>query len=170
MTEYSTWEFAQFALQRNDEAIKFAEFKAGFILSFISLFISGIFDNIDYLQSVAKNCCQPNCYFLLSGIGLCITGIIIAVVTTISVIFPRFHVVKRISYLYFNDNYNLHEEDIRLNISKLHQDEMLSHLIAQVHASSIIAHDKFILIRFSIIGLILLFIGVILTVIGFSLP
>ena len=159
LKDISIWEFSKYSVQRNDEAIRFSEVKAALLLSLVGLLIGGIFNNIDHIKSLLiSNICLIKILAIIDLL-IIVIGFIILIISSLLIIFPRFHVVNKTSYLFFGDNHKLREEEIKNEIYNLDIDKKNDQIITQMHATSKIAYKKFTIIRWSIIGTIVTIFG-----------
>lgn len=157
--EISLWEFLKYSLQRNDEAIRFSEAKAALLLTIIGLLMGGFIANLDKYKSLLISESKLVTTVSIFSLVLVLGGFLLSIVPSILIIFPRTHVVKNISLLFF-DNYDcLSEEELRHVTSNLSTQNKIEQLTAQVHATSKIAHIKFESFKISLIGILILLSG-----------
>lgn len=163
----NSWEFAQYALQRNDEAIRFSETKAAVLLTLIGLFLGLIADKIPSFKTFFSNPNIPIRVLSISSMIFILIGIILVAVASFATIFPRLHVSKEKSYLYFQHLVGLKEQDFTSHLESLDSKVKLNHTISQVHATSIIANRKFGFVRVALFGAMIVILGSLLATITF---
>lgn len=152
-------EFARLALQRNDEAIRFSETKATLLLTLVGLILGIIVDKVCQLKMLFQNQIIFVRSFGIFSILIFFLGIVIIIVFSIATVFPRLNVKKAISLVYFGDLSKLSEGETLKYFTNLDSESEYHHIISQVHATSKIANHKFILVRYSFIGLLFIIIG-----------
>ena len=164
VTDPNTWEFAKFALERNDEAIRFSETKAALIFTLIGLFLGIIADKIPLFKDLFQS---PSCTIrILSIISMVIIlfGIVLVVTFSLAAVFPRLRISKETSYLFFTDVANLGEQETITHISSLNSNDKLKHTLAQVYSTSVIANRKFNLLRYALVGTVIVLLGLLLAI------
>jgi len=162
----NAWEFAKYALQRNDEVIRFSETKAALLLTLTGLFLGIVADKILlFKELLLSQSCVVRILAVISMVAI-LMGIILVATASLAAIFPRLRVVRDTSYLYFGDLIGLSEQETIRQFAALDSNTKISHILSQVHATAAIANRKFILIRLALVGTVLVFLGSILAVIA----
>jgi len=162
----TAWEFAKYALQRNDEAIRFSETKAALLLTLTGLLLGIMADKITLFKNLLLS---PSCatkILATSSMMAISVGIILVAIASLVAVFPRLRVAKDTSYLYFEHLAGLSEQDTASQFAALDSNTKLQHILSQVHATSAIATRKFRLIRFALVGTVLVLIGSILAILA----
>jgi len=165
-TDPNAWEFAKYALQRNDDAIRFSETKAALLLTFTGLFLGMLADKIPLFKDLLQNQSCTIRIIAINSMVAIIMGIILVATSSLTAIFPRLNVAKETSYLYFKHLANLSEQETARQFAELDSNTKLSHILSQVQATSAIANRKFGLIRFALLGTILVVLGSILAILA----
>ena len=162
----SYWEFAKYALQRNDEAIRFSETKAALLLTLTGLVLAIIVDKVPLYRSLFQSQSCTIKILTISSLVAIILGILLVGSVTLLAIFPRLHISKDTSYLYFEHLSKISEQEIADQFTSLDSTTKLRHILSQIHATSVIANLKFKLIRLALVGTVLEVLGSILTILA----
>lgn len=168
-TDPSSWEFAKYALQRNDEAIRFSEAKAALLLTLAGLLLGIVADKIPAFKGLLASPFCVTRILAASSMVAILLGIILVATSSLAAIFPRLRVAKGTSYLYFEHLVGLSDQETARQFAALDSDAKLSHVLSQVHATAAIANRKFGLIRFALVGTALVVLGSILAVVALFL-
>lgn len=145
-------DFARYALQRNDDAIRYSETKAGLLLALIAILFATVGSEITDINKIIINNYFPSTTILDCSLIVLIPSIILLVIVSLETVMPRLHVTQTISYLYFGSLSSINEIDLLQKFPKLTQVEMNHQLLAQVHATAKIAQRKFELMRIATIS------------------
>ncbi len=165
-TDPTSWEFAKYALQRNDEAIRFSETKTALLFTINGLILGIIADKILMIKDLCHSPINIVRVTVSSAIVAILLGVAFVSISSLLTVFPRLHASKVGSYLYFENLIPINLRQLSKSISTLDSESKLEHLISQVHATALIAHRKFFLIRFTLVGTTLILIGSILVIIS----
>lgn len=164
----TNWEFAQYALQRNDEAIRFSEAKAGLVLTLTGLILGLVSSRVAQLVDVlARQLCWMRVFTLVSMATL-LSGIVVVIGASLGIMFPRLHVTDTTSHLNFIYVASISEQQSIDKMSHIESDAALDQTISQVHATAVIASRKFGLMRLATVGIALVLVGsTIMVVLGY---
>lgn len=162
----NAWEFAKFTLQRNDDAIRFSETKAALLLTLTGLLLGIVADKIPLFKGLLQNQSCTIKIIAISSMAAILMGIILVATSSLAAIFPRLKVAKGTSYLYFGHLANFSEQETARQFAELDSDTKLNHILSQIHATSAIANRKFGLIRFALMGTVLVLLGSILAILA----
>jgi hypothetical protein len=161
------WDFSKYALERNDEAIRFSEAKAAVLLTIVGVIIGGLVDNVRKFQKLMSSDILTIRIFTYACLFLIGVGFLVVIISTILIILPRLHVVKNKSFLFFGDNAHMNEEEFVECICKSSKKYQNHQIITQVLATSKIAQKKFYIFQISIVGMCILLTGYFLSIILF---
>jgi hypothetical protein len=145
--EPSPFEFAKYALQRNDEAIRYSETKAGFLLALVGLLLAVVAGELSNLKGLFAHYSCPSTVLLAISLVLIVPGMIVLTTASLAAVLPRLRVTQLSSYLYFGSLASSSEADLPALFQQLTSSEMNRHVLAQVHATATIAQRKFSLMR-----------------------
>ena len=154
-----TIDFAKLALERNDEAIRFSEAKAGFITTLIGLLLGLFADKLSMFIDILSSNNSTLRLFSYVSIVLLVIGTVVAIVSTFFVLLPRLKISKRSSFLYFGSIGNISEDEFLQKFIETDTVDMQNHLLSQVHATSVIAKKKFFYARIEMIGAFIMLSG-----------
>jgi hypothetical protein len=164
--ESNAWEFEKFALQRNDDVIRFSETKAALLFTLTGLLLGALADKIPLFKGLLQNQSCAIRIIAISSVASILVGIFLVAAFSLLAIFPRLKVAKETSCLYFGHLANFSEEETARKFATLDSDTKLNHILSQIHATSLIANRKFGLIRFALIGTVLVLLGTFLAIIA----
>ena len=157
--EPEDWEFEKFALQRNDDAIRFSETKAALLLTLTGLLLGVVADKVQSFKEMLLASSLTIQILIVCSLALILAGIILVVVSSLLAVFPRLSVVKNVSLLYFDLLARLSEQEATERFKDMDAKTKHEHLLSQVYATSRIAARKFKLIRSALWGTVLVLIG-----------
>jgi hypothetical protein len=152
-------DMAKHAVERNDESIRFSETKSGIILAFVGLLLGFTLDDIQDLICIIQG---GDCFLSILAIislVLVLLGVILIGLSSFLNIYPRLRVSKDESFAYFGSIKELEEDIFISRFQELSPEMIIRHMLSQAHATSIIAWRKFQLVRVSIVGAGIVFIG-----------
>ena len=147
------------ALDRVDNALNFADAKVGFLFAFVSLLVGLMIDHFATIQAIFSSGAAVHAWILGISIGGMAVGIVAIIVASIFVVFPRLNVATKPSYLFFGTIHAIEVDELIKQFSALETYEAIEHILAQLHAVSIIAHKKFASVKIAMIGAIGVFIA-----------
>ena len=158
--------FAEFALKRNDEIIRFSETKSVILLSISSVIFGVLINNKNQIRLIMKtsNCLQS--VLTTISVLLVIIGVLLTTISSLACIFPRLRVRKRNSFLFFGDIVDMSETDLYKNIINITSKKQLRQTISQVYATAKIAERKYFYLKIVMVGTITLLIGSIYLIIS----
>ncbi|MBV6397428.1 MAG: hypothetical protein HFACDABA_03042 [Anaerolineales bacterium] len=162
--EPEDWEFEKFALQRNDDAIRFSETKAALLLTLTGLLLGVVADKVQSFKDLFFTSSSGVQILIVCSLALILAGILLVAVSSLLAVFPRLKVVKNISLLYFDHLARLSEQEAMERFEDLNAKEKHEHLLSQIYATSRIAARKFKLIRSALWGTVLVVIGSLLAI------
>lgn len=145
------------SLERVDGVLNFAEAKIGFIFAFISILISLIVDYYEIIQRLII--CKSLRFYVIIGLISVFTGMVITIISSFKVLFPRLKISKTESLLYFGSIASKEEEEYINEFKNTKGKKYIEHVLSQAHAVSIIASDKFKNIKNALAGAVLVLIG-----------
>ena len=157
--QFEAFEFAKLALERNDEAIRFSEAKAGFITTLVGLLLGFFADKLSIFINLLSTNNSILKLFVFISIALLATGTFVTTASTFFVLFPRLNISKRQSFLYFGSIGKTSEDDFLQGFMATDTVDMQNHLLSQVHATSIIAKKKFFYVRIEMVGAFIMLSG-----------
>ena len=156
-------DYCKLALVRNDESIRFAESKAGFLFSAVGIMLGYLATEIAVFKEalIIGNPQLPLAIIALVLIGI---GTIMTAVSTLLIVFPRLKIGREGSYLYFGSVQSLSAKQFCQKGSQLSSKMIIEQLLTQVHATAVIVWKKYYFVRLEFIGTILVFLGWLLAI------
>lgn len=152
-------DFATLALERNDEAIRFSEAKAGIQITFVGLLLGLFVEKLSTFLTILSSNNNTLKLFVYASFTLIVLGTIVVIASTIFVVFPRLKISKIESFLYFGSVGNISENEFLQSFAEIDEMTMQKHLLSQVHATSVLAKQKFHFVRLQVIGAIFMLSG-----------
>ena len=147
------------ALERVDNVLNFADSKVGFLIAFISLLIGLLVDQFSLIKQLLLS--QNHLYATLIGIAIFLmsSGLILILVSSMQIVFPRLKITTIQSFFFFGSIYKLKDVEFISAYKELSQDELTDHILSQLHAVSVIANQKFVNVQWAMSGAVVVFIG-----------
>jgi len=156
------YDLAKLVLSRNDDATRFADAKATFMLTISGLIFSVLIDKLDLVkQNFDLLYSLPKAILVLSFVVMSI-GILIATISTIYVVFPRTIRSKTTVFSHFSDFVDREEDDCTSLLTSLSQEEKVQQIVSEIHITSKIIERKIKGIRIITIGTSLVILGLFL--------
>lgn len=138
-------EMALEALKRSDDAVRYAESKAGFLVGYIGLLLGLLADKLSDLITSLSSGNLIIIVLVAIAMFLIVTGILITLISAIQVIYPRLKITPNPSFIYFGSvaDHSKDEEDFVRQFASLNAVNASEQILSQVYATSIIASRKF---------------------------
>ncbi len=109
--DLSIYDFAKYALERNDEAIRFSETKAGFLFALAGLLVAVLAGELSPIKANIAVATGPTQTLLAVSLWMIGPGMIVLAATSLATVFPRLHVTRTMSCLFFGTLASAHEND-----------------------------------------------------------